>query len=383
MRLRVLSCALVLAALVAGCGGSTPEETETPDDALTIYSSLPLQGPGAERSRDIVDGEKLALAASGGRIGPLTISYRSLDDAGPEGGWKPDETVDAARAAAADVTTIAYLGDFEAGATALSLPTTNAAGVLQVSPGTSYDGFTGGRGAGTGEPEKYEPSGARTYARIPPPDAAQAAAMAAVLDEHGCRRAAVLTAESAFEVSLGELVADVLARRGVRVAHTEQVRADPELEAHADAAQAVVDAGARCVAFAGTIVDEPASLLEALRAADPALRFVLPMGLADAELARALAPVAEATTIVGPPPPSTGFAERFAEEFGRQPGPWAQYGHTAMRRVLEAIEAAGENGNDRTAVTESYLALPRPAEDLALWQPGPDGLRLERRLPAT
>jgi ABC-type branched-subunit amino acid transport system substrate-binding protein len=167
------------------------------------------------------------------------------------------------------------------------------------------------------------------------------------------------------------------------VAHTEQVRADPEPEAHADAAQAVVDAGARCVAFAGTIVDEPASLLEALRAADPALRFVLPMGLADAELARALAPVAEATTIVGPPPPSTGFAERFAEQFGRQPGPWAQYGHTAMRRVLEAIEAAGENGNDRTAVTESYLALPRPAEDLALWQPGPDGLRLERRLPAT
>ncbi len=91
---------LALAAPVAlgGCGGVALSTATPPGDHLTIYSSLPLQGPDARASEEIVNGEKLALAQAGGRAGRYRIEYALLDDANPQsgeaapttmrGGWK-------------------------------------------------------------------------------------------------------------------------------------------------------------------------------------------------------------------------------------------------------------------------------------------------------
>ena len=85
---------------------------ETTGSQLTIYSSLPLQGPSAAISQQIVNGEKLALADAGGRAGPFKIGYVSLDDANPTSGrWNPGVTATNAKTAAQDTSTIAYLGD--------------------------------------------------------------------------------------------------------------------------------------------------------------------------------------------------------------------------------------------------------------------------------
>ncbi len=79
---------------------------------LTIYSSLPLQGSLASASLQIVNGEKLALAQVGGRVGRFKINYASLDDANPKTGEAdPGITATNARVAAQDNATIAYIGD--------------------------------------------------------------------------------------------------------------------------------------------------------------------------------------------------------------------------------------------------------------------------------
>ena len=70
-------------------GGTTGGTT------LTVYSSLPEPGRGA--SRDIVDGEKLALAEAHGEIGKYTVNFSSLDDAGA---GAPDAARGGAEAAA-------------------------------------------------------------------------------------------------------------------------------------------------------------------------------------------------------------------------------------------------------------------------------------------
>ena len=57
---------------------------EATGNQLTVYSSLPLQGPSAAISEQIVNGEKLALSQAGGRVGPFKIGYVSLDDAEPD-----------------------------------------------------------------------------------------------------------------------------------------------------------------------------------------------------------------------------------------------------------------------------------------------------------
>ncbi|HEU4658987.1 MAG TPA: ABC transporter substrate-binding protein [Capillimicrobium sp.] len=379
MRLRALTCVLAAVAL-AGCGGSDADEAEAPPgDVLVVYTALPLGGPGAERARDILAGERLALAQARGRAGPFEIRLRPLDDAAPEEGWEPGPTVDAARAAAADPATIAYLGDVDAGATALSLPTTNALGILQVSPATTYDGFTGGPSSTPGEPDKYQPSGMPTFGRIAPADSVQAEEIVALLADRGCRRLAVLSAPNAFDASLAELVEEAARRRGVRVVHSDQVRPDPE--SHADAAADVVAAGAQCATLAAGPADLPAEVVQALHAADPELRIAVGLGLAHDAFARALGPAAEVTEIVGPPPPSEPFAAAFAREWGREPGPWAAYGHEAMRRVLDVLRRLGAGAGDREAVTRAYLDRYEPTGALAVWRGGRAGLQLVRELP--
>jgi ABC-type branched-subunit amino acid transport system substrate-binding protein len=138
--------ALAVAALmavavgVAGCGGvGVSGASSTIGNQLTIYSSLPLQGPSGPNSQQIVDGEKLALSEAGGRIGPFKISYLSMDDSNAKSGeWDPGITATNAKTAAEDTSTIAYLGDYNSGASAVSLPLINASGILQVSPSSPY-----------------------------------------------------------------------------------------------------------------------------------------------------------------------------------------------------------------------------------------------------
>ena len=123
-----------VACAAAGCGGvGVSGAASIVGNQLTIYSSMPLQGSSAGAGEQVVNGEKLALAQTGGRVGPFKISFVSLDDAKPTTGqWDPGVTATNAKQAAQDTSTIAYIGDYNSAATAVSLPLTNAAGILQV-----------------------------------------------------------------------------------------------------------------------------------------------------------------------------------------------------------------------------------------------------------
>jgi hypothetical protein len=192
--------------------------SSTIGNQLTIYSSLPLQGPSGPNSQQIVNGEKLALSEAGGRIGPFKISYLSMDDSNTTTGeWSPDVTATNAKTAAEDTTTIAYLGDYNSGASAVSLPLINASGILQVSPSSPYVGLTSSLDAGQDEPERFYPSGKRTFGRLQPGDPAQAEAQVKLLQGLGVKRLYVLDDEGPFEVPLAELVAGDAAKAGVVV----------------------------------------------------------------------------------------------------------------------------------------------------------------------
>ena len=61
--------------------------------------------------------------------------------------------------AAQNNSTIAYLGDYDSGATAISLPLINDAGILQISPASRYVGLTSAQYAGQDEPDRFYPDG--------------------------------------------------------------------------------------------------------------------------------------------------------------------------------------------------------------------------------
>ena len=132
------ACVLAgLAFTLAACGGDNAGDggPQAGSRTITLYSSMPLHGPERERSQDMVNAIKLALKDAQGKVGALSVTYVSLDSSTREDGtWTSDRVLDNARTAVRDINAIAYIGDRDSAATALSLPLTNEGNVLQVSP---------------------------------------------------------------------------------------------------------------------------------------------------------------------------------------------------------------------------------------------------------
>ncbi len=154
-KLALFGLAVLALLVLAGCAREdAADSAATNSTTLTVWSSLPLQGPEGAESRDILEGQKLALLQAGGRVGPYTVKLSSLDaSTAAAQGWDPEQTAENARRALRDRTTIAYLGESSSGATAISLPILNASGIPQVSPQATYTGLT--HRAGRCEPERY------------------------------------------------------------------------------------------------------------------------------------------------------------------------------------------------------------------------------------
>ena len=162
------------AGALAGCGSGgakQPPGDEIKGRTLTIYSSVPLHGASSVAAHAVVAGEQVALADAHNRIGKYRIVLKPLDDSTPQRGeWDPGQTSTNAHVAMADPTTIGYIGEFNSGASAVSIPLLNRLKIAQISPTSTAVGLTSsGAGASPGEPDKYYPTG-RAHVR---PDRAQ------------------------------------------------------------------------------------------------------------------------------------------------------------------------------------------------------------------
>lgn len=365
MRARWLCLAALAAAVpaVAGCGGVGISGASEATGNLAIYSSLPLQGPSAPISREIVNGERLALSQAGGQVGPLKVGYVSLDDANPKTGeLDPAATSTDARTAAQDTSTIAYLGELGSEATAVSLPLINAAGILQVSPGSPYIGLTSSLDAGQDEPERFYPSGNRNFGRLALGDGAQAIAQAKLMRSLGVRKLFVLDDQNPFEVPLAQLVATEAERTGVAVAAHDSIVTTPG-SVFTGEVEKITRSGAQAVFFAGGGGAGTVTLWRALQRADPHLLLLGSSALAGEAFTSAIGPAGASTYLTTPllapseyPPAAARVLKDYRRQFGGQPGAYALYGFEAMSVVLDAIRRAGSHGNDRQAVIDRFFA---------------------------
>src|SRR3954464_4827885 len=203
------SAAAVMGLAVAACGGNDSAGGEKPPGggaakSVTIYSSYPLQGAGRGQSEAAVNGAKLAVQQGHGKVGNITVTYKPLDDSTAQAAtWTPEATSANARKAAQDKSTAVYLGEFNSGAPPGSLPILNEAGIAQISPSNTAVGLTtDDPGATPGEPDKYYPSGTRTYARIVPKDTIQGAAIVAQAKEDGCTKIAMTNDKEVYGAGL-------------------------------------------------------------------------------------------------------------------------------------------------------------------------------------
>lgn len=356
--LLVAASAAALSLGLAACGSSGGGGG---GDSATIYSSLPQQATDRPQTKDVIDGMKLALSANS-KPADCTIKYVSLDDATAAAGqWDPGQTSSNARKEAQDDSTIAVLGEFNSGASAISIPITNEAGLLQVSPANTYVGLTRSQGAEKGEPEKYYPSGKRTYGRVIPADHVQAAADVAYMLALGSKKLYVLNDKEVYGKGVADLVAADAKAAGIEVLGNEGI--DTKAANFRSLAGKIKAAGADSLFFGGITANKGPQVFNDVNAAIPDAKLYGPDGVAETTFTEALKPAAQKQAYItvatlSPdeyPPEGQAFFKDFKAKYGKEPEPYAIYGYESMAAVLAAIDRAG-TCTDRDKVIKAFFA---------------------------
>lgn len=374
------ACLVALCALaVAACGGSASagagpanasNASNTPgggEKSVAIYSSLPLQGPSAAEAVPLEKGIKLALAQAGDRAGPFTVVYIPLDDSTGPAGWDPSQTAANARRAAADPRTVFYIGEFDDEASEVSMPILNQAGIPQVSPANTDAGLTTSQpGAEVGEPGRYAPTGTRTYVRIVPTDAIQAAADLLTMKHVGCTRVAVADDGEEYGAGLAKLVE--AQRRGYDIDLVRATTLDPSDPSFRGAVASIKAAVPDCLLLAGIASRATVRETVALHTALPTARIFGPGGMCtsawtnprDGGVPAVIDPLIECTAVtlsLSAYPGGKDFLAAYKARYGiSNPSPYAILGYAAMSLGLSTIAGIGANGDSKSAVLSALFA---------------------------
>jgi branched-chain amino acid transport system substrate-binding protein len=349
---------------VGACGDDDDEgggDTGSGGEAktVTVYSSLPLQGASRPQTTAMVNGIKLALEQAGNKAGDFTVKYESLDDSTAQAGsWTPEATTANARKAAQDDATAVYIGEFNSGASAVSIPILNEGGVPQISPANTGVGLTSDEpGANPGEPDKYYPTGQRTYTRIVPKDTIQGAALATVMKEDGCTKVQLTNDKEVYGAGLATNIESSAEAQNLEIIANDAI--DKNAPNYRSLAQKAKAAGADCFIYSGITANNAVQLYKDFAAALPDAKLYGPDGVAESGFADPKeggipADVASRVKVtvatLSPdeyPPEGQEFFTQFAEKYGEEnPDPYAIYGYEAMRLALDAIERSGTGNKE-------------------------------------
>jgi branched-chain amino acid transport system substrate-binding protein len=341
-----------------GGGGST----------IDIYSSLPLQGASTAQTDPLVNGIKLALSQAGNKAGSFAVNYQSLDDSTAAAGkWDPGQTAANARKVAGDPKAVYYIGEFNSGASEVSIPILNQAGIPQVSPANTYVGLTTNLpGSAPGEPEKYYPTGKRTYLRIVPIDSIQAAADLIAMKQAGCTKVAVANDKEAYGQGLATLLGLEKGFYGVTI--TSNTGIDPTSPNFRSYASTIQGQGADCFFFAGIVSNGAVQITKDVHAALPKAKIFGGDGVCTSSytsqkaggVPAAIDPLLEctvATQDLEAYPGGKDFLAAYKAKYGTaNPDPYAIYGYEVMKLGLDTIAKLGAKGNDKAAVLAALFA---------------------------
>ncbi|RKQ93165.1 branched-chain amino acid transport system substrate-binding protein [Solirubrobacter pauli] len=289
----------------------------------TVYSSLPLSGASRVQTKAINDGARQALGEAGN-----PVRFRTLNSATKKAGsWTPERTARNALKAAQDESTVAVIGEFNSGATKVSLPILSEAGIPQISPSNTYNGLTtSGPGTEPGEPDKYYPTGARTYFRLLPNDHVQAAALATVMRDRGCKKAGLVHDGEVYGRGMNADVKATLARLGVAVVTSRKITRK--------APSAVRRAGADCMAYTGITANGAVRLFRS--SALKRMRLFGSDGVAETDfVSRLPKSVDRRTTVLVATLSPTDYGTPANRD------PYYAAGYEAMKLIVDGLKASG------------------------------------------
>lgn len=307
---------------------------------VRVYVSFPLRGPRI--GGGIVKGIQLAFDEIGSRVGSTQIDLVILDNGDEGGQWQATTEVSNTLKAVDDPLAVAYLGPMNSGAAKLSLPITNRAGMLHISPTTTWPGLTK-VGFAQGEPAIFYPTGKRHFFRTCSTDDLQGPAAARWARDLKFRSFYVLDDGEAY----GAGVAALFARRAEQIGLTNlgQQTIDKIAKDFSTVLAEVKRADPDVVYFGGTVANGAALVVQQMRAQKIEAAFMGPDAIVDTTLIEIAGADAEGVyaTFVGAPPDQLTtelgrkFYADFKQKYGEEPEAYAQSGYDAARVIIAAL----------------------------------------------
>jgi len=309
---------IIAAFLIAGAFPATASAQQA-----TVYSSLPLSGASRVQTKAVNDGARQALKEAGNPVRFVTLNSATKR----AGSWTPERTARNAVKAATDDSTVAYIGEFNSGASKVSVPILSEVGIPQVSPANTYNGLTtSGPGTEPGEPAKYYPTGKRTLFRIVPNDHVQAAALVTAMRDRGCTALAFVHDGEVYGRGMNADAVATAARFGLPVVANRRISGG--------APRAIRRAKADCMAYTGITANGAVRLFRssALRK----LKLFGSDGVAETGFVTRLPYSVGRRTLVAVatlPPSQYGIKDNR--------DPYWVYGYEAMKLILDGLAASG------------------------------------------
>ncbi|MGE4427110.1 MAG: branched-chain amino acid ABC transporter substrate-binding protein [Solirubrobacteraceae bacterium] len=322
------------AAPTRSAGATTRARAATP--VARVYVSLPRRGRAAPSAALVARGLRAATKARDAKAGGHRIKLVWLDDARGNR-WDAKKVVANARRAAADPTAIAYVGEGDSEATALSMPIVNRAGLVHLSPVSTATSLTSADRAA-----ELQPTGARTFFRPIPDDGRQGEALVAYARNLRVRKRVLLVDDGGlYGRGLTASFAEHGPRRGVRTIGRRVVT--PDGRGLATAVRYVKAERPRAIVYGGSPSSGAAKVIRALHAASPRTLIFAGEALANDAFARRLGRAQSVMRLTTPAAHANPRARR-SHRLGRRPAAFTVFAHNGMTALLRAIDRAARRG---------------------------------------
>lgn len=330
-----LALIMMLTALLAAC-------QPTGSRVVRVYASFPLRGP--QLGGGIVKGIQLAFDGNASRIGHTEVELVILDNGDKNGQWQAELELANVQQAINDSLTVAYLGPMNSGAAKISLPLTNRAGIVQISPSTTWPGLTK-PGFAQGEPAIFYPTGRRNFFRTCSTDDAQGPAAASWARDLKFQSFYVLDDGEAYGAGVAALFARRAEQLGLTKAGHQTI--DKTAQDFETVLAEIKQARPDVVYFGGAVANKAALIVRQMRSMGISAAFMGPDAIADTSLIDLAGPAADGVyvTWVGAPPDQLtsdlgqSFYAAFKHRYNEEPEAFARPGYDAAQVLIAAMQS--------------------------------------------
>ena len=374
-RIKVIGALAIVALAASACGGGGTTNNAS-SKTLIVGVDLPFQGSSKDSSDDAWNAMQLYLDQVGHKAGSYTVDLKKYDDStAAKGAW--DDATCKANAAAhvANTDEVAVMGTFNSGCAKLEVPVLNqdpTGPMLMVSHANTNVGLT--KTWDTGEPQKYFPSGKRSYARVVTTDDIQGPADAQfAAKELGVKKVYVLNDTETYGQGVAKTFADEATKQGMTVVGQDAWK---KSDANYTALMGKIKAsGAELVFFGGIFDNNGGQLVKdkvaVLGANNGAVKMMAPDGFTGypdfLKLTEADGAYLSFAGLSTDPLKAAGgvpakFLADYKTKYGADPrSPYALYGVQALQVILAAIaKSDGTRKGVRDQVFEgSGISIPQ------------------------